>query len=152
MNLIPLTGEELTQLATDISVEQKRRADVESIPATMTDLNQTFLAAQGTAPGADWRQPAGAHDAYPEGWQVNHVGKVWESLTPFNVWEPGVSSWREVVPPAGPPAAWVQPTGAQDAYNIGDRVTFGGQVYESVIDANTWSPTAYPAGWKLIPA
>lgn len=45
---------------------------------------------------------------------------------------------------------WAQPTGAHDAYNIGDKVIFEGQVYESLIDANTYSPTAYPAGWQLI--
>lgn len=49
---------------------------------------------------------------------------------------------------------WVQPTGAHDAYNIGDRVHFpnaNSPVYESKINANVWSPTAYPAGWQLIP-
>lgn len=45
---------------------------------------------------------------------------------------------------------WKQPTGAHDAYNTGDQVTFEGQVYQSTIDANTYSPTAYPAGWQLI--
>ena len=44
---------------------------------------------------------------------------------------------------------WVQPTMAEDAYNTGDKVIFEGQVYESLIDSNTWSPIAYPAGWKL---
>jgi hypothetical protein len=29
-------------------------------------------------------------------------------------------------------------------------VTFEGGVWESVIDANVWSPTAYPAGWKKV--
>lgn len=32
----------------------------------------------------------------------------------------------------------------------GDRVLFNGSVYESLIDGNAYSPTAYPAGWKLI--
>lgn len=48
---------------------------------------------------------------------------------------------------------WVQPTGAHDAYNIGDRVhfpTISDPVYESLINANVWSPTAYPAGWLLV--
>lgn len=45
---------------------------------------------------------------------------------------------------------WVQPLGASDAYNKGDVVMFEGKKYESLIDANTWSPTAYPAGWKLV--
>jgi hypothetical protein len=45
---------------------------------------------------------------------------------------------------------WVQPTGAHDAYNTGDRVRFEGAIYESLIDGNVWSPADYPAGWKLI--
>ena len=52
--------------------------------------------------------------------------------------------------PAGVIPEWQQPTGGHDAYNIGDKVTFEGKVYESTIDANTWSPTAYPQGWQLV--
>ena len=48
------------------------------------------------------------------------------------------------------PDPFVQPTGAADAYKKGDRVTFEGKVYESTIDANVWSPSAYPAGWKVV--
>ena len=45
---------------------------------------------------------------------------------------------------------WVQPTGAHDAYNKGDKVTFtDGKVYVSVIDGNVWSPLVYPAGWQI---
>lgn len=54
--------------------------------------------------------------------------------------------------PEGQVAVWVQPTGAQDAYNIGDKVSFEGHIYESLINANVWSPTAYPAGWKEVTA
>lgn len=43
---------------------------------------------------------------------------------------------------------WVQPTGAHDAYNIGDKVTYNGLHYQSLINGNTWSPDAYPAGWQ----
>jgi len=48
---------------------------------------------------------------------------------------------------------WKQPTGAHDAYNIGDKVhfpTITDPVYESVINANVWSPQIYPAGWKKL--
>lgn len=45
---------------------------------------------------------------------------------------------------------WRQPTGAQDAYNKGDKVTFEGKHYISLIDVNTWSPASYPAGWELV--
>ena len=43
---------------------------------------------------------------------------------------------------------WVQPTGVQDAYMAGDKVTFEGEHYISTMDNNVWSPTAYPAAWN----
>lgn len=45
---------------------------------------------------------------------------------------------------------WVRPTGAHDAYNIGDKVTFEGKRYESLINGNVWSPIEYVAGWQEI--
>lgn len=47
---------------------------------------------------------------------------------------------------------WVQPTGAHDAYNTGDKVSFNGKHYTSKIDGNTWSPEAYPDGWEAVEA
>ena len=35
-------------------------------------------------------------------------------------------------------------------YNMGDRVTFNGSTYESLINTNSWSPSAYPNGWTEI--
>jgi hypothetical protein len=59
--------------------------------------------------------------------------------------------WTPVLETKGAaPDPFVQPTGAADAYSVGDRVTFEGAVWESVIDANVWSPSAYPAGWKKV--
>ena len=48
--------------------------------------------------------------------------------------------------------AWVQPSGAHDAYGIGDKVTYNGKHYTSIIDGNVWSPDAYPAGWETVEA
>jgi len=45
----------------------------------------------------DWRQPAGAHDAYTIGDKVTHNEKKWVSTADANVWEPGVFGWEEVV-------------------------------------------------------
>ena len=45
---------------------------------------------------------------------------------------------------------WVQPTGAHDAYSVGDKVIYEEKVYESVIDGNTWSPKDYPQGWEEV--
>ena len=44
---------------------------------------------------------------------------------------------------------WSQPSGAHDAYNTGDIVSYSGTLYKSLIDGNVWSPDAYPAGWEL---
>nr|DAI41826.1 MAG TPA: ChiA1-BD-binding domain protein [Caudoviricetes sp.] len=43
---------------------------------------------------------------------------------------------------------YVQPTGAHDAYNVGDKVTYNGKRYVCVLAACVWTPDAYPQGWK----
>ena len=43
---------------------------------------------------------------------------------------------------------WVQPTGAHDAYNIGDKVTYNEQHYVCTSNANVYAPDVY--GWDLI--
>jgi len=58
--------------------------------------------------------------------------------------------WEEAEQPGGDCPDWVQPTGGHDAYNTGDCVTFNGNQYESLINANVWSPSIYPQGWQLI--
>ena len=45
---------------------------------------------------------------------------------------------------------WKRPTGAHDAYHKGDKVTYNGKKYISLIDSNTYSPADYPAGWKPV--
>ena len=35
-------------------------------------------------------------------------------------------------------------------YMIGDKVMFEGKVYQSLIDNNVWSPSAYPQGWEEV--
>lgn len=99
-----------------------------------------------------WVQPTGAHDAFIEDAVVQHNGDLWKSLTPANVWEPGVSGWRKMarIPPGetvAPPPAWVQPTGASDDYQIGDRVTHNAQVWVSTAANNVWEPGVY--GWVV---
>ena len=45
---------------------------------------------------------------------------------------------------------YIQPTGAHDAYNVGDKITFEGKKYECLINGCVWNPHDYPQGWKLI--
>ena len=148
MELTTMTDEELDQLRVEVLTEQERRRLIADAPAQAVALADRYAAAIGRQDGDPWVQPTGAHDVYSLGITVTHEGKTWESLTPANVWEPGVSGWREQVAEGYP--AWVQPTGAHDAYNKGDRVNFNYQDYESLMDGNTWGPSDYPAGWKTI--
>ena len=116
---------------------------------------------------------------YGKGECCTEGGKIYRSTIENNVWAPSAypRGWEEVSIDVGPiePAPeepgggeviepepkpepeepetypeFVQPTGAHDAYQIGDRVLYNGKVYESTIANNAYSPDAYPQGWKLI--
>lgn len=43
----------------------------------------------------EWKQPAGAHDAYNKGDKVSHLDKHWISDIDANVYEPSVYGWTE---------------------------------------------------------
>lgn len=54
--------------------------------------------------------------------------------------------------PPAEPEEWpefVQPTGAHDAYNVGDKITYNGQHYICQTDGCAWPPDVYPAAWEL---
>lgn len=90
---------------------------------------------------------------YAIGQVVRHVDglyKVVQAHTSQAGWEPPAvpalfTAYRNATGPS--PDSWVQPTGAQDAYAIGDRVTHDNPndssniwIYESAIDGNTTEP------------
>ena len=45
---------------------------------------------------------------------------------------------------------YVQPTGAHDAYQVGDKITWDGKHYICIFANCVWSPDAYPAGWEKV--
>lgn len=45
---------------------------------------------------------------------------------------------------------YVQPTGAHDAYNTGDKITYNGKKYMCKMDGCVWDPDTYPAGWEKL--
>ena len=95
--------------------------------------------------------------AYTVGQRVRYEDKLYKCVqahTSQDDWTPPSvpALWTEVAKPGEIPV-WKQPIGAQDAYNKGDKVhypTATDPVYESLIDANVYSPEAYPQGWKLV--
>ena len=95
--------------------------------------------------------------AYAKDERVQYDGKLYKVVqahTSQADWTPDAvpALFTEVAKPGEIPV-WKQPTGAQDAYNKGDKVWYPEKdttVYESLIDANTWSPEVYPQGWKTV--
>ena len=63
-------------------------------------------------------------------------------------WMPSATPALWVVVSVDEYPEWVQPTGAHDAYNIGDKVTYNGQHYVCTSNANVYAPDVY--GWDLI--
>ena len=86
--------------------------------------------------------------------RVSYADKLYrcvQSHTSQVDWTPDATPalWTEVAKPGEIPV-WKQPTGAQDAYKIGDKVHYPGKddpVYISTVDNNVWSPETY--GWDL---
>lgn len=78
--------------------------------------------------------------------------QVLQDHTSAEEWTPdtATSLYKKIGVSEGGIPMWVQPLGASDAYNTGDRVMYNDHIYESLIDANVWSPDAYPQGWELI--
>lgn len=71
-------------------------------------------------------------------WTPDSAASLWDAIT---------------IDPETGYDVWQQPSGAHDAYNVGDRVLYpdaDGKVYESLINGNVWSPDAYPQGWQLV--
>ena len=94
----------------------------------------------------------GADTAYAVGQRVRYGDKLYkcaQAHTSQDDWMPSATPalWVRVSIEEWP--EWVQPTGAHDAYAKGDKVTYKGKRYISLIDGNTYSPDAYPAGWEM---
>ena len=101
-----------------------------------------------------------AVELFPQ-WVVEHAYLVGERLQYNGVlyrvvqahtsqadWTPDITPALFVAVSLDEWPEFVQPTGVHDAYNKGDKVTFNGKHYISLIDTNVYSPAAYPAGWQ----
>lgn len=89
--------------------------------------------------------------SYAVGDRVRYNEKLYKCVqahTSQTDWTPDATPalWTKVSVEEYP--EWVQPTGAQDAYAKGDKVTYNGKHYQSTADANVWAPGVY--GWEEI--
>lgn len=93
--------------------------------------------------------------AYAVDTRVNYEGTLYKCLqahTSQETWTPTAapSLWAKVlIPDPDVIPEWEQPD-STNPYMMGDKVMFEGKVYESTINNNIWSPSAYPAGWREV--
>ena len=87
--------------------------------------------------------------AYATGDRVQHGGILYKCVqahTSQADWTPDATPALWVVVSIDEYPEWVQPTGAHDAYNTGDKVSYNGKHYVCTIDGNAYAPDVY--GWK----
>ena len=103
--------------------------------------------------GVELFPPWSVGKSYATGDRVQYEGTLYKCVqahTSQADWTPPVTPalWTAVSLDEYP--AWVQPTGAHDAYGKGDKVTHSGKRWTSDVDNNTWEPGVY--GWTEVAA
>ena len=133
---------------TDSSLTKQSEYALSVVASTFTDeqaLNCISLFPEWSGSGVEYKKDERLR-------YENKFYKVLLDHTSQEDWIPGStpSLYVEISDPSIEYPEWKQPTGAHDAYNTGDKITYKGKKYISKINANVWSPDAYPAGWELV--
>lgn len=154
MNLNEMTDAALRDLADAVEAEQYLRTLLASAESQITQITTQVLEASGREPGSEWQAPAGAHDAYPQGWTVTKDGVLYTSDIPGNHTTPGPDAryWTAQKDPDTGPGEWAAGT----YYKVGDLVTRHGVTYKCThehLGAEGWEPgnPGMHAVWKLQP-
>lgn len=117
------------------------RSKIEAAASTMTDkaalsaielfpawaVGKEYAAGDRTRRKGELYKCVQAHTSQGD-WTPDATPTLWVSVS--------VDEWPE----------WVQPTGAHDAYNKGDKVRYNGKHYICTIDANVYAPGV--SGWE----
>ena len=72
----------------------------------------------------------------------------WETTIEERLSKLETCSSTDTEEPADEWPEYKQPTGAHDAYHVGDKITYNGKHYTCVMDGCVWTPDAYPQGWR----
>ena len=124
----------------------KLRALIEKASASLSDTDAI------TAPELFPRFDGNAH-LYAVGDRVRYGDLLYKCLqahTSQSDWTPdtAVSLWVRVDDPSIEYPEWKQPTGAQDAYAKGAKVSHNEKHWVSDVDNNVWEPGVY--GWDEV--
>lgn len=117
------------------------RDQIEAAASTMTD--ETALTAVALFPA--WA----VGKAYAASDRVQYNGKLYKCVqahTGQADWTPDAAQALWVAVSVDEWPEWVQPSGAHDAYNRGDKVSYRGKHYICTADANAYAPGVY--GWE----
>ena len=119
-------------------------ADINGVRHSVNEVEQTMN--EAIYPAWD-----GNGYSYFAGEKVSYKDKYYRCIQPHTSqadWTPdtAVSLWVNISDPAEEWPEWVQPTGAQDAYAKGDKVSHNGKHWISNVDDNVWEPGVY--GWS----
>lgn len=125
----------------------KLRDMLHKISATMDDAD----ALEAVEFFPSW---SGEGIAYEKGQRRRYDGDLYrceQSHVSQPDWKPSETPalWTKIAEPGEIPV-WVQPTGAQDAYMMYDKVYYpnkGDTIYISDVDNNVWQPGVY--GWSV---
>lgn len=118
------------------------KIDTMWVQGSITDGQRTEL----TALARDEATPEATYAPLQE--QVDALAERLDALTARVT---AIEAGTPAEPPAEPDEwpAYVQPTGAHDAYGVGDKITYNGHHYICQMDGCVWSPDAYPDAWEL---
>lgn len=130
-------------MSTIIEKARYLRTKIEQLADTLTDedaLNYIPLF-------KDWK----TNTSYAVGDRVKYVDFLYKCVqahTSQDDWTPDITKalWTMVSLDEFP--EWIQPTGAQDAYMTGDKVSHNDLHWISTADNNVWEPGVY--GWDQL--
>lgn len=144
----------------DYILEQTKKQAIASGETMMNELSRTTVLANATDEQAytmrffygEWDGNGVTYKKDERFMYKNKFYKVLQGHKSQADWTPDTASslYVEIPDPNIEYPEWKQPTGAQNAYMIGDKVTFEGKKYICKIDNNTWSSKDYPSGWQLV--
>lgn len=109
---------------------------------TEEEMEQLIEQAQTNAKPDDSYAPLADRVKAIETWQREVEDRL-DKLETGSSTEPG-----EPEKPADEWPEYKQPTGAHDAYHVGDKITYNGKHYTCAMDNCVWTPDAYPQGWN----
>lgn len=97
------------------------------------------------------RENAKAENSYAStNAQIENIYKEIDSLKSRVSALENKESTEEPTEPENEYKEYVQPTGAHDAYHVGDKITYNGKKYVCKMDNCVWSPEEYPQEWEEI--